>query len=192
MNSIRGIPAAVPAGDHTVAAQLRLLAVVSILGILSACGQQTQAPTSVTTPALASRTPASPVKILDGVQQVTVINGLGENEFKFLPSDLTLKPGKVQITFVNKGAIVHELMLLSTREPAKLQQFIEAHAAEKPGGLPAENVVPGVLVIPELEDVEAGASQTSAVFDLAPGAYQVACLKPGHYEAGMKGTITVA
>ena len=55
----------------------------------------------------------------------------------------------------------------------------------------AEDVVPGVMVIPELEDVLAGTSQTTAVFDLPAGTYQIACMKPGHYEAGMKATLVV-
>lgn len=127
----------------------------------------------------------------NGVQHLTVANGSGTDEYKFLPADFTLSAGQAQITFENKGGLLHELMLLNAGDPAKLQAFLDAHAKEDATGEKAEDVVPGVLVF-ELEDVTAGTSQTSDVFDLAAGTYMIACLKPGHYEAGMYTTFTVS
>ena len=139
----------------------------------------------------APATSSGGVKMENGVQQVTVISGTGADEYKFLPAGLTLSAGKTQITYENRGGLVHELMLLDNQDPAKIQQFIDAHMNEDASGEMAEDAVPGILVIPELEDVEAGTSQTSDAFELAPGSYMIACMKPGHYEAGMYSTFTI-
>lgn len=148
-----------------------LLAAAAVLLVLVACG--------------APAASAGGVQIENGVQHLTLVNGQGADEFKFLPADFTLTAGKVQITYENRGAIIHELMLLDNQDPAKIQEFIDAHMAEDTSGMMAEDAVPGVMMIPELEDVEAGTSQTTDVFDLAPGSYLIACMKPGHFEAGM-------
>ena len=42
----------------------------------------------------------------------------------------------------------------------------------------------------EIPDVEAGATK-SADFELKPGKYVMFCNLPGHYAAGMYGTLTV-
>lgn len=135
--------------------------------------------------------PGGGVKIENGVQHVTYVSGSGDEEYRFLPADLTLDAGQVQITYENDGTIEHELMLLDVSDPDKLQQFMDAHANEDASGMMAEDMVPGVMVIPELEDVEAGTSQTSEVFDLPAGSYIIACMKTGHYEKGMSTTLTV-
>ncbi len=143
---------------------------------------------------LAACTPAAPeggVKIENGVQHVTYVSGSGADEFHFLQGSLTLDAGQVQITYQNNGDIIHELMLLDASDPDKLQEFIAAHENEEEGGMEAEEMVPGIMVIPELEDVEAGTSQTTDVFDLPAGSYIIACMKPGHYENGMSTTLVV-
>jgi uncharacterized cupredoxin-like copper-binding protein len=139
----------------------------------------------------APATSSSPVVLENGVRHLTVANSPGADEYHFLPASFNLNAGKVQFTFENNGSIVHELMLLNAGDPAKLQQFMDAHMSEMATGMMAEDSIPGVLAF-ELEDVEAGTSQTSEVFDLAPGTYMIACLKPGHYEAGMYVTFTVS
>ena len=156
----------------------RLLSLAAVLGIALVLGACASAP-------------SGGVIMENGVQHVTVVNGPGEDEFKFLPASLTLDAGKVQITYDNKGDILHELMLFDASDPAKLQEFIDAHANEEASGMMAEDMVPGVMVIPELEDVSPGTSQTTEVFDLPAGNYLIACLKQGHYEAGMSATLVV-
>ena len=159
----------------------RLVASGLVLGIalvLAAC-------------APASSPTAEPVRIENGVQHVTYVSGSGDQEYRFIPASLTLDAGQVQITYANNGDIIHELMLLDASDPDKLQEFIAAHENEEEGGMEAEEMVPGVMVIPELEDVETGTSQTTDVFDLAAGNYLIACMKPGHYEKGMSVTLVV-
>jgi uncharacterized cupredoxin-like copper-binding protein len=127
----------------------------------------------------------------NGVQHITYVSGAGNQEYSFLPADLTLQTGQFQITYQNNGTIVHELMLLDASDPDNLQAFMDAHAQEDATGEMAEDVVPGVMVIPELEDVETGTSQSSDVFDLPAGSYVIACMKTGHYEKGMHTTLTI-
>ncbi len=144
--------------------------------------------------AAACATPASspaPVVMENGVQHLTVANGSGADEYKFLPADPALSAGQTQITFENKGSLEHELLLLNAGDQAKLQQFLDAHMVEMTTGEKAEDKVPDVLLL-ELEQVKPGTSMTSDVFDLAPGTYMIACLVTGHYEAGMHITFTVS
>jgi len=161
--------------EEVVKTRLAVLAVGIVL-VLTAC-----------TPAA----PESGVTIENGVQHVTYVSGNGAEEYRFSPASLTLDAGQVQITYQNNGDIIHELMLLDASDPDKLQEFIAAHENEEEGGMEAEEMVPGVMIIPELEDVETGTSQTTDVFDLPAGSYIIACMKPGHYEKGMSMTLVV-
>ena len=43
----------------------------------------------------------------------------------------------------------------------------------------------------EIEEVHGGESGESEVMDLTKGSYVIGCLIPGHYEAGMKGTLLI-
>jgi uncharacterized cupredoxin-like copper-binding protein len=97
---------------------------------------------------------------------VRVVAGPG---YSFTPSVITVQKGET-VTFevTTVGPLVHEFMV----GPA------EAVAADQDG-------------TPEAADI--GMMQTKSVtytFDGA-GPYAFACHAPGHYEAGMKGTITV-
>lgn len=147
-----------------------LVAATSILLLVAACGGSAA---------------SGGVVIENGVQHLTLKSGTGDQEFRFLPANFTLNAGQVQITYENGGAIIHELMVLDASDPAKLQQFMDAHAQEDSTGVMAEDAVPGVMMTAELEDVETGTSKTTEIFDLPAGTYQIACMKPGHYEAGM-------
>ncbi len=139
----------------------------------------------------APTTNAGGVTTENGVQHITYVSGTGDQEYAFLPADLELQTGQFQITYQNNGTVEHELMLLDASDADRLQAFMDAHAQEDATGEMAEDAVPGVMVIPELEDVEAGTSQTSEVFDLPAGSYIIACMKTGHYEKGMHTTLTV-
>ncbi len=97
---------------------------------------------------------------------VQVIAGPG---YTFTPSVITVQKGET-VTFevTTMGPLVHEFMV----GPA------DAVAADQEG-------------TPEVADI--GMMQTKSVtytFD-GSGPYAFACHAPGHYEAGMKGTITV-
>ena len=97
---------------------------------------------------------------------VRVIAGPG---YTFTPSSIAVQRGEtVAFEVTSMGGLVHEFMV----GPA------DAVAADRAG-------------TPEAADI--GMMQTRSVtftFD-GPGPYAFACHAPGHYEAGMRGTITV-
>jgi uncharacterized cupredoxin-like copper-binding protein len=105
-------------------------------------------------------------------------------DFKFTPSDPTVNAGNVQITAPNSGKVEHELVLFKTNKPAGSlpvhgnevdEEGIEASGVESPG---------------EIEEVGPGETKSNS-FKLQPGKYVMICNIPGHYKAGMYGTITV-
>ncbi len=83
-------------------------------------------------------------------------------EMAFSPSTATATVGRHPVTFVNEGAIYHELAVLSPDGAALGARSI-------PAGQTAEFEI----------DLE------------APGDYRMVCREPGHTEAGMVGTLTV-
>ena len=98
-------------------------------------------------------------------------------EFAFAPATLTAKAGKLKLTLVNRGRTVHELVVLKTAQAAG--------ALKVSGGRVSEAHAVG-----EVSETAAGATR-SATLNLAPGRYVFVCNIPGHYEDGMRGTLTV-
>ncbi len=102
----------------------------------------------------------------DAPRVINVVAGPG---YTFTPSDITIQRGET-VTFevTTMGPLVHEFMV----GPA------DAVAADQEG-------------TPEIADI--GMMETKALtytFD-GSGPYAFACHAPGHYEAGMRGTITL-
>ncbi len=96
------------------------------------------------------------------------------NEFEFSPSGWTVAADTdVTITLDNKGAVIHEWVLLSSGNT------ISSEADFDEG-----------LVAHKISDVEAGTTGT-VTFNLPAGEYQVICKLEGHLDAGMEGTLTV-
>lgn len=85
-------------------------------------------------------------------------------EFKFDPSAISAKSGKVTFFLVNSGTVAHDLVVLG----------------------------PDGKRIAGSELVQAGNSSAFTIDNLAAGSYQVVCDQPGHEQAGMKGTLTVS
>ncbi len=85
-------------------------------------------------------------------------------EFAFDLSTQTAKAGNVTFDISDDGAIEHEFSIAPASSPDS----------------PITRTTIG-----------AGGSDTLSV-DLAPGTYEIACHIPGHYEAGMKTTLTVS
>jgi uncharacterized cupredoxin-like copper-binding protein len=105
-------------------------------------------------------------------------------EFYFKPANGTAKAGKTVISAPNEGSAEHELVLFRTNmSPAKLP-------TEKDGSVDEEKMDKIAESGGEIADVEGGESK-SATFDLKPGKYVMFCNLPGHYAAGMYGTLTV-
>jgi len=104
-------------------------------------------------------------------------------EYFFNPKDVTVSAGKVRITAPNTGKVVHELVLFKTnKNPGSFkvsngevnEKALEESGATSPGEIP---------------DVEPGKSK-STTLNLTAGKYAMICNVPGHYAAGMYGTVT--
>jgi len=137
--------------------------------VASGCGEDNESTAASGTGT--TTTPADP----PGDPQTTL--DVSMSEFKFAPANPELARGTVEITAANKGKTEHELVLLKTNaEPSKLPKDGQ-EVSEKDS----------VGEIPETAPGQSG----SETFDLKPGKYVMVCNIPGHYEAGMYGTLTV-
>ena len=107
-----------------------------------------------------------------GGAAATEVDVEGSDDFKFSPSSATVVAGEaVTASFENSGAVDHNWTVLS-EEISSEDEFDE--------GL----VIGGVA-----ENVAGGASATGSL-NLDAGSYQVICTVPGHFAAGMEGTVT--
>ena len=94
-------------------------------------------------------------------------------EFAFDPTDVALTAGsEVSVTLDNAGAVEHNWTVLS-EEIAAESEFSED------------------LVLAAVDNT-AGGESNSASFTLEPGEYQVICTIPGHFDAGMQGTVSAS
>jgi hypothetical protein len=104
----------------------------------------------------------------------------------------TAPTGKITVTAINKGADVHDLVLLETDLP--------------PDGLPVtaqgdvDLTASGLLVVSEIKDIAPGASGELIIDEAGPGKYVFVCtvatsngMSVGHpYAKGMFKALTVA
>jgi len=120
-------------------------------------------------------------------------------EFQFAPKTVSATRGAaVELVVVNKGAIQHEFMLYSSPGSMAMSMDMDKYGAENtyfkdigtvevvyPGKPPARSS--------RLERVVLDPGQSATIRFVAKkaGAFEFACHIPGHYEAGMKGTLTV-
>jgi len=118
------------------------------------------------------------LKIIDGVQIVTV----NATEFKFAPSEIHISAGMTKFVMVNNGVGEHELVVY---DASKVAIVDKAELAED-----EETIVKNILF--EVDHTPAGQSAESEVIDIPAGSYVIGCHVPGHYEAGMKGTLSVS
>lgn len=95
------------------------------------------------------------------------------SEFAFDPSDIPLAAGsEVSVTLDNGGAVEHNFTVLKAGET-----------------ITAESEFNEDMVLGAVDNTAAGESN-STTLTLEPGDYQVICTIPGHFDAGMAGTIT--
>ena len=101
------------------------------------------------------------------------------NDLVFNPADLTATAGET-ITFriVNDGTIIHDVTL--GHEATQ-----EEHAEEMAEMAGMANDQPNAMTIAAGETKELTWTFTQ------PGTVLIGCYQPGHYDAGMKGQITV-
>jgi uncharacterized cupredoxin-like copper-binding protein len=99
------------------------------------------------------------------------------SEFAFDPKNALAKAGRVTIAAPNDGKVVHELVVLKTNAD--------------PAHLPMDgDDVDESTNVGEIADVEPGASK-KVTLTLKPGKYAMVCALPGHYKAGMYGSLTI-
>jgi len=104
-------------------------------------------------------------------------------DFAFTPKSVTAPAGAVKLTAPNAGKAPHELVLVKfAGDPGTLPTTTDGDANED--AFP-ESDLPG-----EIGETEPGASGTLTV-TLPAGQYVMLCNVPGHYKAGMYGTLTV-
>ncbi len=107
------------------------------------------------------------------------------SDFKFDPKNPQSAAGTVKVTAPNVGKVEHELVLFKTdRNPGSFK--VEGNSVDEEALEKASDV----KEIGEIADVEPGETK-SETFKLTPGKYAMICNVPGHYQAGMWGSITV-
>ena len=117
----------------------------------------------------ANATPTAPDSVPGTTANPRVVYVTAGPGYRFTPADVTVLPGET-ITFVvtAMGPYVHEF---------------------KVG--PLEAVKADAVGLPEITDLSMMQSSTLTYTFDGPGPYGFACHEPGHFEAGMWGTITV-
>jgi uncharacterized cupredoxin-like copper-binding protein len=148
-------------------------AVITLLAAgLAACGSSDppkDPPARTTATSAANQSPAPAV----AGRSVTV----DMRDFRFAPSSLTARAGKLTIKATNTGQQEHELVLVRTSAAP--------NAIPSKGGKASEAGSVG-----EISEQAPGASGTHT-FKLTPGRYVFLCNVDGHYAAGMRGSLIV-
>jgi len=105
----------------------------------------------------------------------------GSDDFRFNPATITVQAGQqVNLTFENAGAVEHTFNIL--KADAELEHVV--------GETDEEHLHEELLF--DIHEVAPGESETEPfTAPSEPGDYVIACLLPGHADAGMVGTLTV-
>lgn len=117
--------------------------------------------------------PAKPARIIQVVMRES------DGRMLYLPDRLTVRTGEqVRFQLRNNGAIDHEFVLGTVESNRQHMKAMEGHADM------------------EHDDPNARRLKPRGTGDLVwqftrPGSFEFACLIPGHYQAGMVGTIVV-
>jgi uncharacterized cupredoxin-like copper-binding protein len=107
------------------------------------------------------------------------------DDMRYRPASIDVKQGEtVRFIVANKGATAHELVLGTRSE-------IDRHAKAMKSPPPASAHSHHVHAAPSMVHLDAGKSGEIVWRFNRAGTFEYACLVPGHYEAGMKGAISV-
>lgn len=102
------------------------------------------------------------------------------DNMRFTPDNIRVKVGDtIKFIVKNRGAMLHEMVIGTEAELAKHAELMKKHP-----NMEHEE--------PYMAHVAAKKSATLIWKFTNPGDFMFACLIPGHYEAGMKGRISVA
>jgi len=124
-----------------------------------------------------TQTTSSYVKMIDGVQVVTVI----AKEFTFTPSEIHIKAGNTKFVMVNSGVGEHEMVVY---EASKKEIVDKAELAEDEATIEQN-------ILFEIEEVHPGESGEGEILNLKEGSYVIGCHIAEHYEAGMNGILII-
>lgn len=104
-------------------------------------------------------------------------------QLKFQPAALTAKADEaIGVSFKNPGPLPHNWVLVAPGE----EQAVVAASAAKGGDATG---VAGVIVTTSV--LTANGSEAKELPAKPAGTYSYICTVPGHYAAGMKGTLTL-
>lgn len=165
--------------------RLVLAVLLPVALLVAACSSGATAPTaapSVVPSAVATATPtaptAAPSMAPSAVPKTGEITVVLSDTMRYAPDAVTVKAGD-KVTFVlrNEGVIVHEFFVGTEEEQVD-------HAAEMAlGGMGHghDNAL----------SLKAGETGSLTMTFAKAGSLLIGCHEPGHYEAGMKATVTV-
>lgn len=114
------------------------------------------------------------------VRAVTItMRESGDGRMIFEPSVITAKPGEqIRFEIKNAGASEHEFMLDTVEHNARHKEAMEKNPQMKHDD-------------PNGKTLDPGQSAGLVWRFTKPGTFEYACLIPGHYEAGMHGSVLV-
>jgi len=165
-----------------------------ILSIMLAAPVAAQTPATQKPAAGATQKPATDKPAAGAAAKgVRTIEIVGSEDMKYSVATITAKPGEqLRIRLTAKGAMpkiamAHNFVLLT--KTAKVTDFVTAAMGARPDFIPADKKAE-IIAHTDL----AGAGETVEVTFKVPAAagdYTYLCSFPGHFQAGMKGTLTV-
>jgi uncharacterized cupredoxin-like copper-binding protein len=155
-----------------------ILALVSVSGVLAGCGGS-----DTTTDSKSPATTTTTAPATESTPSVTTPLRVVMSDFAFAPKAATVAAGSITLTAPNTGKAPHELVLVKfAGDPQKLPA--------KPDGSADEGAISPASLPGEVEQTAPGATGRLTV-TLPAGRYVMLCNVPGHYKAGMYGTLTV-
>jgi azurin len=165
-----------------------------ILSIMLAAPVAAQTPATQKPAAGATQKPATEKPAAGAAAKgVRTVEIIGTEDMKYSVPTITAKPGEqIRVRLTAKGsmpkiAMAHNFVLLN--KTAKVTDFVTAAMGARPDFIPADKKA-DIIAHTEL----AGAGETVEVTFKVPAAagdYTYLCSFPGHFQAGMKGTLTV-
>ena len=115
----------------------------------------------------------------DSAKANRTIDIVMDDTMRYAPSSVLVKRGEtVRLRAVNRGKVMHELVLGTSADLAKHAEQMRKSPDMAHDDAHAVHVQPGAE------------GEIVWTFD-RPGRFAYACLVPGHFEAGMVGTIVV-
>ena len=116
----------------------------------------------------------------DPLKAVRTIKVDMADSMRFTPSQVKVKAGDtIKFAVHNTGKVMHEMVIGTEEELRK-----HADLMKKYPGMEHDE--------PYMAHVKPGGKEEFAWTFTKPGTFMFGCLIPGHWEAGMKGTIVVA